>query len=90
MFSASLVVCNVGYVCAHTAIIIISSACQSGDVRLMDGSTELEGRVEICTGGVWATVCGDNWAQVDATVVCRQLGHSALCEFSFLVRTCIA
>ena len=71
-------------------LVTLSSACQGGDVRFMDGSTEFEGRVEICTGGVWATVCGDNWAQVDATVVCRQLGHSALCKFSCLVRTCIA
>ena len=67
---SGIYVYNVGYVCAHTAIILFSSACQNGDVRLMDGSTELEGRVEICTGGVWATVCGDNWAQVDATVIC--------------------
>jgi len=38
------------------------------------GQTELEGRVEICIDGVWGTVCHDRWSNVDASVVCRQLG----------------
>lgn len=35
------------------------------------------GRVEICIGGAYTTVCKDeNWNDKDASVVCAQLGFS--------------
>ena len=53
---------------------LIIGPCSHGDVRLVGGTLEYEGRVEVCLNGVWGTVTDDGWGAVDARVVCRQLG----------------
>ena len=46
-------------------------------MRLVSGSSEYEGRVEICDGVEWGTACSDdNWGNNEAAVVCRQLGFT--------------
>ena len=62
--------------CSHLYDVGItcSESCTNHDVRLVDGSSSSEGRLEICLGGFWGTVCDNQFHNADAKVVCRQLG----------------
>jgi deleted-in-malignant-brain-tumors protein 1 len=55
--------------------IVNSDDCTDDDIRLTGGSTQYEGRVEICTNGVWGAVCDYGWGNRDAYAICRQLGY---------------
>ncbi|XP_076175062.1 uncharacterized protein LOC143150566 isoform X2 [Ptiloglossa arizonensis] len=45
------------------------------EVRLANGSSPLEGRVEVRHHGIWGTVCDDDFLNTAATVICRSLGY---------------
>ena len=75
----------------HLLVITYSVAapeiCVDGDVRLVDGADEREGRVEVCRSGIWGAVTDNlnittGWTFNDAAVVCSQLRFNPLGESS--------
>lgn len=51
------------------------SNCSTGELRLRGGSTQYEGRVEMCYNGLWGSICQNDWSINEAHVVCNQLGY---------------
>jgi deleted-in-malignant-brain-tumors protein 1 len=54
--------------------VVCQEACTAGEVRLVNGQSNSQGRLEVCIGGLWGTVCDNQFHNVDAQVVCKQLG----------------
>ena len=55
-----------------------SVGCTEGMIRLINGTipSTSAGRVELCFGGSWITICDRLWGTAEAQVVCRQLGFT--------------
>ena len=58
----------------------VSESYRNGDIRLVEGRYNWEGRVEIYVSKTWSTINDSSWTNFDAGVVCRQLGHSISTE----------
>jgi len=63
-------------------LILVPSSCTTGAVTLMDGRSGMEGRVEMCRGGVWGAIHDSGWDFNDAQVTCQQLGYPSNCELA--------
>ncbi|XP_066146694.1 protein bark beetle [Euwallacea fornicatus] len=44
-------------------------------IRLLGGSTETEGRLQVKINNQWGTVCNYGWTILNAAMVCQQLGY---------------
>uniref|UniRef100_A0A669QGP5 Soluble scavenger receptor cysteine-rich domain-containing protein SSC5D n=1 Tax=Phasianus colchicus TaxID=9054 RepID=A0A669QGP5_PHACC len=59
---------DAGVLCSDSGVPI------SMELRLVNGSTRCNGRVEVFHNNTWAALCDDGWGMAEAQVVCRQLG----------------
>ncbi|XP_074153339.1 scavenger receptor cysteine-rich type 1 protein M130-like isoform X2 [Sminthopsis crassicaudata] len=58
----------------HEDVGLVCSEGANMELRLVGGTTNCSGLVEIRVHGEWGRVCDTNWNMESATVVCRQLG----------------
>ena len=59
----------------HFLLLLVPAECDDGDLRLVGGDNEFEGRLEICFDRLWGTVCQDSFGSSDAAVACWDLGY---------------
>ena len=71
-----LMACEGCMICCDITFAAANFSCADGDIRLLDGNTMYEGRVEVCVNNKFTTVCSGNWDNAEATVVCNQLGFT--------------
>ena len=55
-----------------------TSSCENGAAHLVDQRGPHSGRVELCVGGEWLSICVSllGWTNQNAKAVCRQLGYT--------------
>ena len=68
--------------------------CTDGDVRLVNGTTSNEGRVEYCIYGYWNAICTNYDYLLNghtAYNICNKLGYKFnSCEYYFLITACVS
>ena len=53
----------------------IGSSCTNGQIRLMNGQTSSEGRVEYCYNREWSPLC--YISGTTAALICKTLGYNS-------------
>ena len=66
----------------------IDAQYRDGDIRLVGGSYQWEGRVEIYFSGTWGTITDSDWTSNDAQVVCRKMGYFRPGKIGYECITC--
>ena len=54
---------------------LVPHDCEEGEIRLKNGGSPYEGRVEICIHNEWGTVCDESFGDFEASVACVGSGY---------------
>ena len=71
------------HTCVHVYILLLDSTnCSHGDIKLTGGKSSNEGDVQLCLNGTWGYICSWYWyywynIYSNVNVVCRQFGYTA-------------
>ena len=61
----------------YTGFAVEYSDCANGQIRLSNGTSKMQGRVELCYNHVWFGICADDYRHYyDIGTVCNSMGHS--------------
>lgn len=77
LYYSAIIALKQGAFIVHFNNNVVYVECEDGSLRLMDGTSPYDGRLEVCLAGVWGTICSYLWDRSDAMVACRQLGINA-------------
>ena len=50
--------------------------CSDGQIRLVGGSNDAEGTIEICFNSLWGVISATTWTDANTQVTCKQLGYT--------------
>ncbi|XP_060587613.1 deleted in malignant brain tumors 1 protein-like, partial [Ruditapes philippinarum] len=73
--SSDIITVNQSVVKTGDMVDILGKIVKENKVRLVNGSNQYEGRLEVWHDGTWGTVCDDGFDVMSATVVCRMLDY---------------
>ena len=62
--------------CTHAKDVGVTCSAAT-PMRLVDGTNDTNGRLEVFHQGAWGTVCGESLSLTSLRLICRKLGYSA-------------
>ena len=71
-----------------TCILLLDSTnCSHGDIKLTGGKSSNEGDIQICVNGTWGYMCDLYSFDTFMDVVCRRLGYATTqCKVTLLIK----
>ena len=76
--------------CKDIKFYLTSVDCEDGEVRLYEGETEWEGRLEMCYNRRWGTVSSGGWTDINTQVVCNDFGYDVSGKKKFIYTKCFS